>query len=374
MLRIIFALLVFIHGLIHLLGFVKEWKVAQVRQLSGEKLFPFGDALSKMLGIVWLVTFLCFAVAVAGFLATKDWWWMVAFTAVVISQALIILYWKDAWAGTILNVVLLPVIIVAYAEWGFDRSVQQEVESILGSSTSEPNVVVSKETLQPLPSCVQKWLERANVVGKPTIRSVRLKQKGMMRGKPEESWMPVEAEEYFRVDQPAFLWKARVQYRSLIQLVARDRYIDGRGNMLVKALSLISVADSKGKEIDQGSMVRYLAEMVWFPTAALRPYIRWEEIDSTAARATMSYRGITAQGIFRFTEDGDILTFEAERYREVNGKYSLDPWLIRAKGYRSFDGIRIPDTSEVTWKLPTGDFTWFEVEITDLEYNKPEMY
>ena len=49
--------------------------------------------------------------------------------------------------------------------------------------------------------------------------------------------------------------------------------------------------DAKGKEIDQGALLRYLGEIVWVPSAALSDYITWEEMDSTTARATMSYEG-----------------------------------------------------------------------------------
>ena len=35
--------------------------------------------------------------------------------------------------------------------------------------------------------------------------------------------------------------------------------------MLVKAVSAFTVADAKGEELDQGEMMRYLNEMMWFP-------------------------------------------------------------------------------------------------------------
>lgn len=47
---------------------------------------------------------------------------------------------------------------------------------------------------------------------------------------------------------------------------------------------------------------------------ALSDYISWEEINSTAAKATMSYEGVTASGAFKFDENGDFVSFEADRY------------------------------------------------------------
>ena len=132
--------------------------------------------------------------------------------------------------------------------------------------------------------------------------------------------------------------------------------------------------DARGKEIDQGTLLRYLAETMWFPTAALSDYIKWEEIDPTSARATMSYGGVTASGVFMFNGNGDPVNFIAKRYMEVNGQYILETWSIPLKEYSEFDGIRIPSKGEVVWKLKTGDFSWYRFEITEIEYNRPAVY
>ena len=58
--------------------------------------------------------------------------------------------------------------------------------------------------------------------------------------------------------------------------------------MLIKFLSLVPIADAEGDIINQGAMVRYLAEIVSFPTAALADYISWEEVDSVTAKAKIT--------------------------------------------------------------------------------------
>ena len=54
--------------------------------------------------------------------------------------------------------------------------------------------------------------------------------------------------------------------------------------MLIKAASLVTVADAKGKEIDQGEMVRYLSEMTWFPSTFLEDNVSFEAVDARSAR------------------------------------------------------------------------------------------
>ena len=270
--------------------------------------------------------------------------------------------------------IILPVLVIIISSIAgtlFDRTVSKEVQELLANPGGKKEVV-TKADLAGLPLCVQNWLENARVVGMEKIKTVRLRQKALMRLEAGKPWMPVEAEQYFRVDKPGFIWQARVKMAPLVYLTGRDKYYEGKGQMLIKALSLINIVNSSGMEMDQGSMLRYLAETIWFPTAALSDYIKWEEIDSHSARATMTYGGTTASGIFTFNDQGEPVKFTAKRYRETGGKYELTDWGGKnLTEFRKFNGIRIPVRGEVFWKLTTGDFDWYQWEITDIKYNKP---
>jgi len=371
MVRFIFTFLLLIHGLIHLLGFVKEFGLTQVSQLSGKTLIPLSGGSAKAMGVLWLFTALLFLVSAFTFLLKKDGWWMVASIALLLSQVLIIFYWPDAKIGTIANLIVLVGIMLAFGTWRFNNMVKQELKSLSAQPLTE-KIIITSEMLRNVPPVVQKWLSRSNIIGKEVIGSVYLHQKGEMRTKPNGNWMPVKAEEYFSVYQPGFIWIADVKAAPFVHLAGRDKYENGRGNMLIKLLSLYPVADAKGKETDQGTLLRYLGEMVWFPSAALNNYITWEPINATAARATMSYGGVTATGVFRFNPDGDVISFEALRYYDRKEGATLENWFVAVdpNSYQEFEGIRVPTKSAVTWKLNTGDFTWFRLEITAINYNQ----
>ncbi len=144
--------------------------------------------------------------------------------------------------------------------------------------------------------------------------------------------------------------------------------------MDISLASVFPVANASGPETDQGTMLRFMAEMMWFPSAAASPYIKWVEAGDTAAIATMSFGDVTASGTFFFNNDSDIVRFEAQRFMERKGKYSLEQWSVPVSAYGSFNGIRIPVSGTAIWKLHAGDFEWFRWEIADIEYNVPEWY
>jgi hypothetical protein len=270
--------------------------------------------------------------------------------------------------GAAIVLIALVIAISLIAEHSFNRMVKNETAQIL--STIHTNAYsIDPNEIKKLPHSVQTWLRRSGAVNSPRSMSVHLTQTGRMRTANEKPWMRFEAEQYFTIDKPAFICNARVSVAPLIFMVARDKYENGHGNMLIKLSSIIPIADSHGPEMDQGTMLRYLAEMTWFPSAALADYISWEGIDSLHARATMSYGGISASGVFAFTEEGDAIGFEAQRYGEFDGVFRLETWSITSRNHKSLNGIRIPTVSEVSWKLKRGEYRWLTLEITGIDYN-----
>jgi hypothetical protein len=362
MIRSLFSFVIIVHGLIHLMGFFKAFRLAELPQLSQE--------ISRPAGAFWLATAVLFAASALAYFFGKEWWWMIALTAVLISQTLIVLSWHDAKFGTVGNAIVVVGLMIGFGVWNFNSNARAELQSFLQKRTTS-QTILTNEMIAGLPPVVQKWLLRTNAVGKEVTHTVRLKQKGAMRTTPDGAWMPVEAEQWFTVDKPGLFWLADVRVVPGIHLAGRDKYENGRGHMLIKALSLFPVADAKGKEIDQSSMLRYMAEMAWFPSSALSQYLRWEQIDSAKARATMTYEGVTATGVFSFNPDGDMMSFEAQRYFDRKSGPTLETWHIEndPQGYRKFEGIRIGARSSVTWKLKDGDYTWFTLEVTDVATN-----
>ncbi len=362
MIRYAFTLIIAIHALLHLLGFLKAFEFARIEQL----LIP----ISKQNGILWLAACLLLLAASAGFALRYPAWWMIAIPAILLSQYLIILSWKDAGYGTIPNILFLLVAVIAAAEWSFIRDFESEKARMYSAPQTAPSVIHQQDIMH-LPEPVRKWMMRSGAVGRESAISVYIEQTGSMITEPGGSTMEFTASQYFRNDIPGFVWLADVSMNPLMFLSGRDTYYNGHGRMLIKFFSLFSVVDAAGEQIDQGTMLRYMGESCWFPSFALSPYVTWQQIDSNSARMIFTYKGKSAEGIYTFTEDGDFSSFEAMRYYTRKEGATLERWHISVDkdGYRTFDGLRIPAKLSVTWKLSTGDFTWLHLVITHLRCN-----
>lgn len=271
--------------------------------------------------------------------------------------------------------ILVLIITVIVAAVLFNRHAEQEARQVLSTASPQDKEIIQQSDLEGLPPCVQKWMERSGVVGQEKIHTVRLTQTGRMRNEEGKPWMPIAAVQYTNVDRPGFVWIAKVKAAPLINLYGRDKYYQGHGNMLIKLLALIPVVNAQPcRELDQGAMLRFLCEMIWYPSAAINDYIKWEDINAHSAKATMTWQGVSAFMVFNFNEQGDMISNIGPRYQEVKGDYILNDWSGVARQYREFNGIRILNQADVIWRYKTGDFNWLQIEVTDIDYNPSTLY
>jgi hypothetical protein len=275
------------------------------------------------------------------------------------------------FAGIILLIMLLSCGLMIGCS-SVSKMVDKELKQF---EAREDAKTITEEDIRPLPEAMQRYLKYAQVIGKKEINCVRLKQKGYIRMNEKQKWMPFEAEQYFSADEPSFIWYAKVKMFPLISIKARDKYFSGHGNMFIKLLGIKTIADAKGPEIDQSSLERYLNEMPWFPTAFLRDYVKYEEIDSNSVKITVEDSGLKVFGIFYIDDIGRITHAVVDgRYMTVGDEYIKEKWTTPYTEYREMSGFRIPTKGEATWNLKTGDFTYVKLELTDVEYDNPNRY
>src|SRR5690554_2596839 len=185
---------------------------------------------------------------------------------------------KKRQEKTLLNIfyMILIATIIGYSSFNFKHKIKGERISLLESSQLENREVVTEKALLDLPPVVQSWLTNSGIIGEKLISNVHLVQELQIKMKPEQAnWNDGTAEQYFTIQPPAFNWNINTEMNTILHVVGRDKFEDGEGEMTIKLLSLIPVANAKNSEkVNQATLQRYLAEIVWFPSASLSQYIK----------------------------------------------------------------------------------------------------
>ena len=261
----------------------------------------------------------------------------------------------------------LILIIVMMGRYRFNQMVQAEITSLMDNAQTVDGVF-SSENINHLPEPVQRYLTRNIPEGYPLIDTVYLQQDGLMRQSPEADWSPFVAEQYFTTNPPAFIWIADMHMMPMLSVTARDKYTNGHGEMLISLQSTVPIANGQGTNYDTGAFIRYMAEMMWLPTAMLHDYIQWETVDDETAIAIAQVAEQNVRVTFHFNEQGDIDYIESHD-RHMGDEANATPWYGYCSDYQTFYGVRIPTSVEVGWQPETGYYAWWRGNITDIEFN-----
>jgi len=228
--------------------------------------------------------------------------------------------------------------------------------------------IIRSEDLVHLPSIVQRYLTYAGVVGATEIETVHLKYTGQFRLGLDKPWMALNVEQAYNVYPPEFQWDAKFKLFGIPILSGQDVYKNGYARMIGKLAGLFTFFDVNDDNLLQGTMMRYLQEMVWFPTAYLSEYITWNSVDEQSADATFKWGGKEVTGRFFFDEIGRVVEFRGERYNSE--KETHLPWITPMKEYINLAGLNIPSVGIGKWQYPDTVFTYIQMRLTEIHYNE----
>jgi hypothetical protein len=135
-------------------------------------------------------------------------------------------------------------------------------------------------------------------------------------------------------------------------------------------LSAVTVGKAAGTlEMNSGSLHRFLAEAVWYPTA-LWPSdkLQWSPIDTNRAVAKLTHAGVSVSLEFRFNEAGEVTgIYTPARWGKFGRGYQQAAWEGHFRGYRRHGGIAVPTYGDVGWYVNGEWRSVWEGTITGFE-------
>lgn len=355
MLKAIFIAIVIIHTLIHLLGFVKAFGLAEIDHLT--------KVISKPVGLFWLLATCIILASAIMYQLNSDSWAVIALAGVVLSQLLILTAWQDARFGTFSNVIIFLVAVVGLGEQRF----KNEAEQLLSSAATLPNQEISIKKIAELPEPVQRYYNYAIKDKTLIINNIRLKHSGQFKPDPEKDWMNIQGEQYFSVADPGFIWRGKTAFST-----AYDKYIEGNGSFIVKLLSLVQIVDAEGSYIDEAELQRWIGENIWFPVNFFfHNNFFWEPIDENKAELIYKSQNHKLSMLVTFSPSGQLMTMETRRFMSEDRQ---EVWRCLAREYKERGGMMIPTRIEAVWALDSGDYSYARFKVEEIEYNVSEVF
>lgn len=212
------------------------------------------------------------------------------------------------------------------------------------------NGVFAKKDFRDLPVAIQKYIEGCGYLGTPKMSYLKMEYHNVdfAQGKNGPT-LKIDYTQYNFINEPCRL--ALIDSSMFgIPFEEYDSYQNGIGGMkgvIAKAITLFA------------------------PTILLQDYIVFEEISTHKIRATITYGGQAASGIFTFNEQYEMISFTTNdrAVAGTDGSMEYIPWSAICNDYQlASNGIKYPTKFQAVWNYQDGDFVYFDGVISEVSY------
>lgn len=305
----------------------------------------------------------------------KEWWWIIGAVAVILSQALIILYWRDAKFGTIANIILIVPIIIAFAgnlSTSYKNLFRAEAEK--GLMRYSKQEILAEEDIKHLPLPIQKYIIYSGAIGKDKVQNFRAVFRGQIKPKPSANFLDFRSVQYNFFDEPTRVFYIESKLFG-IPFDGLHLYAGSTATMQIKLGSLFQVVDAQGHEMNKSETVTMFNDMcVLAPATLIDKNIEWKTVNSLTVKARFINKGITITATLFFNEKGELINFSSnDRYESADGKvYKNYKWTTPINKYRDFNERKLASFGELIWHKPEGEFCYGKFNLFAIEYNCKE--
>ncbi|MEK6264313.1 MAG: hypothetical protein N2B06_06030 [Clostridium sp.] len=277
-----------------------------------------------------------------------------------------------AWVLGVVAILILSIVMWFNISYSPMKSTFEKLTKVQILKMKPINEVFTTEDTSKLPSPVQKYFIYCGYIGTPKMSNMKAYYKNVDFVQSSKK-LKIDYIHYNFVDQPERIALIDTSMKG-IPFEGIDSYQNGIGSMKGVIAKGITLFNEKGDAMNKASLVDCLAEGFLMPNLLLQDYIKWEEIDETHTKATITSYGISASGIFVFDTSGAMISFTTDdrEYNDGNGKTQKAKWSAVCEDYEDINGIKYPKTLKGIWHLDTGDLIYFHSRNMVIEYNVTE--
>lgn len=351
------GIVITVHGLIHLLGFVAYWPLATLPQLPYKTTlqggrWEVGRAGMRLYALLWLVGALGLLVAAGGLLLHRPWWYPALWTAVLLSLAVIAFDLGPAFRGAIVDGLLLLWLLLALG--------LRIAPSPFPSYPVQGGSALALPLPAGLPAPVERFYRITHGEQVPQIDSV------VMTGTADLRFGGITFPARWR-----FVHQAGQGYRHYIEatyfgrplLKVNEQFLDGQIRMALP----FGVVENDPKS-DEAAVLSLWGEGLFFPSLFLTdPRARWEPIDADHARLFVpSGAGEDSFTVTFDRQSGLIQSMEAMRWKAPSSEAKTG-WHLEPLAWGTVNGLLLPTAFGVTWADEEGP--WLQGSVQEIIYN-----
>ncbi|EHQ90733.1 DUF6544 family protein [Desulfosporosinus youngiae] len=237
----------------------------------------------------------------------------------------------------------------------FERRVAEKIKSEAGASG-----VFTEADIEGLPTPVQRYFRCCGYLGTPKMTYMKASLDNVDFVMSESKQIKIDYKQFNLAQRPERLALISSSL-SGIPFEGLDSYEQGKGGMKGRLGKVIPLFDQRGESMDRACLVTWLAECLMVPNAALQECIKWEPMDDTCAKAVVTWKGLSASGVFTFAATGELIAFRTKDRAAIDmkGRETQADWSAFFREYHPVNGILQPGVIQSVWHYQQGDCVYF---------------
>ena len=268
-------------------------------------------------------------------------------------------------------VAILLVTLIVW-RWTDTRGCRAAWAGLASHQPAEPPVF-DFSMIAGLPEPARRFFRFAIAPGTPLYPVAEICMQGefSLGDRPNPNYMPMRAQQILAAPH-GFIWKVRAG--KTIWFSGSDGASKETSWSRFWLLGILPVARAGNNEDHaRASFGRYVAEAVFWTPAALLPGagIRWEPVDDSAARVTVTHMGMEQAVDVTVDADGRPAKVIFQRWSNANPakKFQFQPFGGYLSDYKEFGGFRLPTHVEAGHSFETDDyFPFFKATVTSVRF------
>ncbi|WOE69897.1 DUF6544 family protein [Hydrogenimonas thermophila] len=252
--------------------------------------------------------------------------------------------------------IILNVGFVWYGQANFEATIKS-----LGKAFVENNVTSSLVT-QKLPIPIKQYIDKANL-SQNSYKALAIQFDGEYSPKPSKS-MKMHTLALLR-PTPDMLLGIRLDSNLIVTFNAIETYHKGQANMQMLLFGIIPTGEFNDEKFARSELARLLAYSIFNPVLLKYENIKYEPLDATHTKATITDGKIDASVIFVSGKSGKIIEVQSsDRFRPIKKKLQKTAWKMKVISYDKFDGLNLPKEVEEIWVEDNKNIIYSKYSLT----------
>ena len=252
-----------------------------------------------------------------------------------------------------------------------EYSIKNTVSNLRDSTNLSDKKLFTHDDLEDKPDLLKRFFRSVSNDSIYIPKFITVEQSAQFKTDVNSDWKQLKATQYFTTEKVNFIWVSEMKTSKFFWVNAIDSYLNGKGNMLIKLNSSITVADSWGIELDKSGLFRYISEAVFFPTKLLpTKNLLWNVLDSNLAEIKFTNGANSIVAKLYFDTEYKITKIETyDKYRALGEDFEKSLYTVYFSNYETINALfKVPKNMEVEWDLSSGKFKYGKFKIEEITY------